>query len=113
MLKTLNGKSDSYESMKKNIWLHAKAKGIRIMRSRLIRNKHHDIVGCQITVPLSHSQKALEDRNWPDEVTCRKWTENRHNQPSNTVAASLTSQGARSSRDSRLLEWIFTIRSQY
>ncbi len=61
MLKTLNGNiMKSYESMKKKIGLHAKAKGIRIMRSRVIRNKHcDDIVGCQITVPLSHSQKAL------------------------------------------------------
>ncbi len=73
--------TDPYESMKKKIWLHAKAKGIRIIRPRVIRNKHYDdIVGCKITAPLSHSQKALEDRNWPDNITCRKWTENRHNQ---------------------------------
>ncbi len=58
---------------------------------RVIRNKQcDDVVGCQVTVPLFQSQKAIEDRNCPDNVTCRQWTENRNNQRSNTVAVSLT-----------------------
>ncbi len=72
--------NDNYDTMKKKVLIHADLKGIKVITTRVIRNKHcDDLVGCQITVPLIHIDRALDDDNWPPYVTCRKWTEKTHN----------------------------------
>ncbi len=62
--------------MKMKVRMHADLKGIRVIKTRVIRNKHcDDLVGCQITVPLIHIDRVLDDDNWQPYATCRKWTE--------------------------------------
>ena len=53
---------------------HAKKKGVRVMATRLIKNRFaEDIVGCRVTVPLSNVDELLDVRFWPEPIECREW----------------------------------------
>ena len=50
--------------------------GVRVMDARTITNKVcKDTVGCKIRIPLRYAEDVLQDRFWPNEVTCRKWAQ--------------------------------------
>ncbi len=77
--------------MKKKVQMHADLKCIRVIKARVIRNKHcDDLVGCQITVPLTHIDKALDEDNWPNYVTCTKWTYKNRQQQGHTMVEPLS-----------------------
>ena len=66
---------------------HAKKKGVRVMATRLIKNRFaEDIVGCRVTVPLSNVDELLDVRFWPEPIECREWAMRIQKSKQNLVA---------------------------
>ena len=53
--------------------------GVRIMNIQVIANKYcEDSVGCKIRIPLRQLSTVLSRNFWPDDMSCREWTDRRN-----------------------------------
>ena len=65
---------DDYDDIKNRVIRHSKENGIRVMKSWVIPNRVcDDVVGCKILVPIDQVEQCIEGRCWPNNITCRKW----------------------------------------
>jgi len=56
---------------------YAKQRNIRVMSTKVIRNKYvQDVVGCKLVIPQSQEHFVLAAEFWPHGITCRRWEAN-------------------------------------
>lgn len=68
---------DTDDDIAKMVKAHGQSNGVRVMSAYVIHNRVcSDVVGCKITVPVSHEETALSPNFWAEDISCRPW-ENR------------------------------------
>ena len=76
--------SDTEHDIIDSIKAYASVNGLKVMHASVVYNYYCDTsVGCKISIPVSQHEIAINDKFWPNNISCRVWQRGKPNQTSN------------------------------